>query len=150
MSRREASPCRVVAVLILISLAAGCGGRGASSAASSGGCSLVDSPGASRRTQSAPPAPDVSVRAVGAETVRFDWRFRRLPARCRPASLALTVLPAESRSTPWTDFVAVRGVTGRHLLRLSTNYPRSNEALASAFTRDGRRSPVVRAAIRRH
>lgn len=101
----------------------------------------------SRRTMLAPPVPGVSVQAVSPRRVRFDWRFRVRPQTCAPAELLLTVLPASSRYTPYTEYVRVTSSHGTHTIDLPSFYVRSDRALASALTRRGLRTPVLRLRI---
>lgn len=101
----------------------------------------------SRRTMLAPPVPAVSVRAVSPRRVRFDWRFRLRPQKCAPAELLLTVLPGSSRYTPYTEYVRVTSSQGTHTIDLPSFYVRSDRALASALTRSGLRTPVLRLRI---
>lgn len=102
----------------------------------------------SLRTMLAPPIPGVSVRAVSPHRVRFDWRFRVQPRKCAPASLLLTVQPGDSRYTPFGGMVRVTSAHGTYIINLPSFYVRSNTALASASTRKGLRTPVIRLRIR--
>jgi hypothetical protein len=117
---------------------------------SGGSCTPVpvQAPDGSVRQQLGAPAPQVLARAVTPRDVRFDWRFQARPQQCEPALLALTVLPGDAKFTPLTEFVRVAAGSGTHTVRLPSFYVRSKMALASAFTRTGVRSPVVRVAIR--
>ena len=134
---------------LLASVTAAAGARGVVSTIG-GGCTpvAVRYPDGSLRQLPGPPAPHLDVRAVSAHKVRFAWQFRSLPPTCRPASLLLTVLPGDNRYTPYTEPVSVTAAKGTYVMKLPSFYVRSNTALASALTRKGLRSKVVRVAIR--
>lgn len=149
-SRNTVGVAVVAATLVTTTFVVGCAGHAVT--VSSRGVCTTDSvryPDGSLRQMLAPPAPDLVVRAIAPQEVQFDWRFPARPRNCEPALLLLTVLPADPpRDTPYTESVRVTADSGRHTIRFPSSFLRSNATLASAFTRRGLRSPVVRVRIR--
>jgi hypothetical protein len=104
-------------------------------------------PSGVRKTALAPPRPGLDVRRISPHVVRFVWWFRVAPAKCRPRSLLLSVLPRGTRYTAWTEAVPVSELRGVHLVRLPAFYPLGSEALGSTSTKSGLRTPVVHVVI---
>ena len=93
-----------------------------------------------------PPSPGLEAHAISAHVVEFKWSFRSLPAKCRPASILLSVLN-QSPYTPTTQQVRVRATRGTHRIRVADFIPMGREAAASALGTRGQRSKVVHVPI---
>jgi hypothetical protein len=146
---RSLSACLVVACA---TLASGCGStEEAAAPGAECGTKMVtyhDGSEPTRRLILVPPAPKLKAVALAPHEVEFSWAFEKLPGRCRPASVLLSVLN-DPPYTPSTDLVRVTGKRGTHRMQLADFIPPPREALASALGGRGQRSRTVRALIER-
>jgi hypothetical protein len=95
-----------------------------------------------------PPAPGLRATAVTEHTTRLEWSFRDLPDDCRPVVLRVSVV-ATGRSTPTNQEIKVTTTTGTTEITYPDFLPAPDVALASAYSRKGRRSRTVSVLIRR-
>jgi hypothetical protein len=101
-----------------------------------------------RRPIVIPPAPGLRATAVTEHTTRLEWSFRDLPDDCRPVELRVSVV-ATGRSTPTNQDVKVTTAAGTTEITYPEFLPAPDVALASAYSREGRRSRTVSVLIRR-
>jgi hypothetical protein len=95
-----------------------------------------------------PPAPGLRATAVTEHTTRLEWSFRDLPDDCRPVVLRVSVV-ATGRSTPTNQDIKVTTAAGTTEITYPEFLPAPDVALASAYSREGRRSRTVSVLIRR-
>ena len=99
--------------------------------------------GPNRKRISIPPAPGLKATALSNSSVRIDWSLSRTPKPCRTRSVFLSI----GRYADWLpNSVSVDthgSLTGSKRLTWYAPSKPPDVALASAVTRDGRRSHVV-------
>jgi hypothetical protein len=99
-----------------------------------------------------PPAPGLRAAAAARRSAVLTFWFRAAaPADCRPVAVLVSIWANDDlRATPLTRTVSLNGATrGTALLTYPSFLAPPDVALASALTKDGRRSRVIRVLIRR-
>jgi hypothetical protein len=95
-----------------------------------------------------PPAPGLRAFALSDREIRVEWSFRTLPEDCRPAAVRLSVIANDDvRATPTNKEVEVDSTAGATEITYPDFLPPPDVAMASAYTRNGRRSRTVRVLI---
>ena len=98
-----------------------------------------------RRPVIVPPAPGLRAQRITPRRVRIEWSFKSLPADCRPASVLLSI--TATGGTPTNVQADVHSTSGSSVIEYPNFLPLPETAIASAYTRDGKRSHTVKVAI---
>jgi len=107
-------------------------------------------PGSPVHISLSPPAPGLRASAATKSSVVLTFWFRTLPKACRPVSLLVSIAANDdARAMPVTETVALRGKSGSAKLTYPSFLPPPDVAIASALTKAGARSRVVKVLIRR-
>ena len=85
----------------------------------------------------APPAPGARARRIGDRAVVVTYRFRSLPADCRPARLHFVVDVSNDDLPGYSIVVAVTRTSGRQRLRLPATHRNADTVLVSAVDGKG-------------
>jgi len=103
------------------------------------------------QTTLSPPAPGLRAAATAKRSAVLTFWFRATPNDCRPVAVLVSIWANDDlRATPLTKTVSLNGATrGTAVLTYPSFLAPPDVALASAITKDGRRSRVARVLIRR-
>jgi len=144
---RRLAPAGVLALLVGAALTAP--GASAQTSRTVGGCTVVraSSPKGPVKLVG-PPVPELAVKGLSSQRVRFSWWFRSWPRECRPVVLTLGVLSPDATETTYIQKVVISAPSGVHVMVLPSFLHRGKIAVVAAYTRNQVSTPTMRVQIR--